>query len=67
MTADEASEYATIMNDIETYRSEMVINFILGLEPLDNYDTFVDTIRSMNIDRAIEIYQAALNRYNARG
>ncbi len=66
MTADEASEYASIMNDIETYRSEMVIRFILGTEPIENYDDFVDTIKSMNIEKAIEIQQAALDRFNAR-
>lgn len=66
MTADEAVEYANIMADVETYRSEMVINFILGLESLDNYDAFVQTLKDLNIERAIEINQAALDRYNAR-
>lgn len=67
ISADEASEYASIMSDIETYRSEMVIKFILGQESLDNYDKFVENIKSMNIDRAIEINQAALDRFNSRG
>lgn len=66
MTADEATEYANIMTDIDTYRSEMVVLFILGIEPMDNYDQFVETIRGMNIDRAIEIKQASLDRYNDR-
>ncbi len=66
MTSDEASEYANIMNDIETYRSEMVVNFILGVEPIENYDAFVENIKAMNIDRALEIKQASYDRFNKR-
>ncbi len=66
MTPEEAVEYANIMTDIETYRGEMVISFILGVEPIENYDSFVQTIKDMNIDRAIEIRQKSLDRYNAR-
>ncbi len=66
MNADEATEFANIMTDIETYRSEMVVNFILGVEPIENYDAFVEQIRSMNVERAIELKQASYDRFNAR-
>jgi len=66
LTADEGAEYSRIMSDIETYRQEMVLNFILGVEPLSNYDNFVNQIKSMNIERAIELQQAALDRFNKR-
>jgi putative aldouronate transport system substrate-binding protein len=66
MTSDEGAEFARIMSDIDTYRKEMVLNFILGTEPLSNYDNFVNQIKSMNIDRAIELQQAALDRFNQR-
>ena len=35
-------------------------------EPLDNYDAFVETMKSMGVEDAIAIYQAALDRWNAR-
>jgi len=38
----------------------------MGVEPMSNYEAFVEKIKSMNIDRAIEIYQAAVDRYNKR-
>ena len=66
LSADEGTEYAQIMGDIETYVNEMVVKFILGEEPLSNYDSFVEQVKSMNIDRAIELKQAALDRFNAR-
>lgn len=66
MTPEEGSEFAAIMSDIETYRDENAIRFILGTESFDNYDEFVETIKSMNIDRAIEIKQAAYDRLQQR-
>ncbi|GAA3410272.1 extracellular solute-binding protein [Paenibacillus hodogayensis] len=66
LTADESSKTASIMNDVKTYRDEMVNKFIMGSEPLANYDKFVQTIKSMGIDEAIKARQAALDRYNNR-
>jgi putative aldouronate transport system substrate-binding protein len=42
------------------------LGFITGSVPLSEYDSFCDNIRSMGIDELIDIYQAALDRYNAR-
>lgn len=66
MTPEEGTEFAAIMSDIETYRDENAIRYILGTESFDNYGNFVETIKSMNIDRAIEIKQAAYDRLQKR-
>ncbi len=65
-TSDESTELASIMTDINTYRDEMTLKFITGQEPIANFDTFVSTIKGMNIDRAIELKDAALTRYGQR-
>jgi ABC-type sugar transport system, periplasmic component len=65
-TSEESSEFAMIMNEINTYRDEMTIRFILGTESLDNYDNFIKTLETMGIERAIEIQNAAYTRYKAR-
>jgi len=65
-TPEESSEYATIMNDINTLVDEMTLKIILGQEPLEQYESYVDKMKSLHLDRAIEIQQAALDRYNAR-
>lgn len=65
-SAEESSRYASIMNDVQTYRDEMFDKFVMGTEPLDNFDKFVDTIKNMGIEEAIQIQQAALDRFNAR-
>lgn len=66
LTEDEGKEFPSIMNDINTLVSEKVVKFIMGVEPISNYDAFVNQIKSMKIDRALAIEQAALDRYNAR-
>jgi len=65
-TSEESSRFASIMNDVNTYKDEMFNKFIMGAEPLDNFDKYVKTIESMGIQDAIKIEQAALERYNKR-
>jgi putative aldouronate transport system substrate-binding protein len=38
----------------------------MGDKPLSEYDAFVAQLKSMNIERCIEIQQGALDRYLAR-
>jgi len=65
-TPEESSEFATIMNDINTLVDEMTLKIILGDEPVDKFDSYVAKMKSLKLDRAIEIETAALKRYNAR-
>lgn len=65
-TLEEANELANIMNDVNLYVDEMFAKFIMGLEPLEKYDAFVEQLKKMNIDRAIEITQAAVDRFDER-
>ncbi len=65
-TTDEATEFTNIMNDIKTYIKEEQVKFIMGTRSMDTFDDFINQIKSMKIDRAIEIKQGALDRFNAR-
>jgi putative aldouronate transport system substrate-binding protein len=65
-TPEESAELATIMSDINTYRDEMRTKYIMGIENLNTFDTYVRNIQNMGLDRAIEIYTGALRRFNAR-
>lgn len=66
LTSEESSKTSSIMNDVKTYRDEMINKFIMGAEPIANFDKFVQTIKGMGIDEAVKARQAALDRYNAR-
>ena len=65
-TSEERKEFSTIMNEINTYRDEMILKFIFGTESIYNFDIYVKNIENMGLDRALEIENAALERYNAR-
>ncbi len=67
MTADESEEFATLWADIRTLVNEFYMSVVTGSLDLEtNYDEFVENIKGQNIDRCIEIYQEALDRYNSR-
>lgn len=66
LTPEESAEYASIMSDINTYASTTVDQMVIGETSLADWDAFTDTLRSMKIERCVEIYQAALDRYNSR-
>ncbi|MFB5675427.1 extracellular solute-binding protein [Paenibacillus terreus] len=65
-TAEEADEMSSIMNDINALVKEAELKIILGTEPVDNYDRYVQQMKDMGIERALEIQQAAYERYLKR-
>ncbi len=64
--AEYSQEQSDILNEAYTYVDEMILKFIMGVESFDNYDAYLDTLRDIGIERAIEIqqitYDAAMNR-----
>jgi putative aldouronate transport system substrate-binding protein len=65
-TVDEDRGIAKIMNAVITYTDEMFYQYVTGLKSLDTFDEYVSEVKSMDIDRALELYQAAYDRYLAR-
>ena len=66
LTTEESDAFTSGYSDIATYVESETLGFITGSVPLTEYDAFCENIESMGIDELIEIYQAALDRYNAR-
>lgn len=60
------AEYSSLKSDISTYVNEMTIKFIRGTESLDNYDAYLENLKTMGVDRLIEIMQTATDEYYAR-
>lgn len=65
-TTDESARLSEIMANVETTCDEMIFKYIMGLEPMDKFDDLVNTIKGFGIEEAIDIYQAALDRYNKK-
>ncbi len=67
-TDEEKDEYAAIMADVQTYVEETINKFIVGDLDVDaDYPTFVETLKSMGAERALEINQAAVERWQNKG
>jgi len=45
----------------------MEVKFITGEEPIENHPQFVETLNSMGLERLIELYQGAYDRYLSAG
>ena len=66
-TSEESSEMTAIESEINTYRDEMFMKFLLGTESLDNFEAYQKQLANMGVERAVAIRQAAYDRYMARG
>ena len=62
-TEDEMMAKSDIESALSTYISETAFRFIVGEEPLDNFDDFVDTLYDMKLQDALDIYNAAYQRF----
>ncbi len=67
MPTEDGEEYSAIFNDVKTYANEARVKFITGEWDIDaKWDEYVSTIEGMDLETALEIKQAAVDRYNAR-
>jgi putative aldouronate transport system substrate-binding protein len=66
LTPEESSEAAKIINEVNTYADEMFLKFIMGVEPMENYDKYIEQLKKLGIEKYLTIQQTALDRYNKR-
>lgn len=65
LTSEERTEYANIMTEIDTYVGEVTAGFICGQKDISEVDAMPAKLKQMGLDRALEIQQNALDRYNS--
>lgn len=66
-TQDESKEYNTIKTNMDTWLAEWAIGAITGANSIDDFESvFVEEMKNIGVDRALEIQNAALERYNNR-
>lgn len=65
MTQEDSEEYTALAADISTYIDSLIPQFIIGERPLSDIPAVQEKIRSWDVDRCIELWQAALDRYCA--
>lgn len=66
MSVEEADEFSKISGEINTYTKEMLAAYMTGTKSLDTFETeYLATLKSLGVDRMIEIYQKAFDTFNA--
>lgn len=63
LSSDALTTRTSIMSEINTYVDEMTLKFIMGVEPLENFDQFVATVTAMGIEEATALTQEAYDAY----
>lgn len=62
-TAEESEIISTCLADVTTCCNEYSAKYIMGLESFDSWNTYVDKVKSMGVDKVVAAYQAAYDRY----
>ena len=67
MTTEEADEYTALAGDLTTYVSTELAKFITSEKNLDSdMDDFIQNLKTMGIERCVELKQTAYDRYLVR-
>lgn len=65
-TLEESAEYTRIQTDILKYVEEMMIKFITGKEPIENFDNYIAELDARGMQKLKTIMQDAYDRYLKR-
>ncbi len=64
-TEEESSIISQYLVDLTTYAEEMNVAFITGTTSLDEFDNYLNTLDSMNLQELLTVRQAQYDRYAA--
>lgn len=64
-TEAEYERASLLETDINSYVEQMIAKFLIGDEPIDNFDKFVSTLESMNLNELLKIKQDVYDRWLA--
>lgn len=63
LTGEEMGEANSIMADLATYVRENYLAFVDGSVPMSQWDVYAGGLNEVGLDRYLEIYQGAYDRY----
>lgn len=62
-TEEESNVMSQYMTDVQTYVDEMMVSFISGVTPLDEFDNYMSTLKNMNIEEILKVKSAQYARF----
>ena len=66
LSTEAGTEFNQIFADVDTYVIENYFAFITGDKPMSEWDSFIQGMKDMGIERCVELYQEAYEDYVAR-
>lgn len=66
LTAEQSAEISKKVSSITTYKDEMLLKFIMGIEPMENWETFTKELENRGVNDYIQLMQEAYERYQDR-
>ena len=63
---EEGEERANLHLEINNYAEEMIMRFIMGDEPLENFEKYQKTLKKMGIEKLLKIQQDAYDQYSKK-
>lgn len=66
-TVEQSEEMAFFMPDCKSYYEAALADFVTGVRDIETeWDSYVETMKSMNIEEGIQMYQEAYDNYMAK-
>ena len=66
MTDEENLVITDVATPIKAYVGEMALKFVLGEASLDEFDAYLAELEKMGLQKCLDVYNAAYERYLAR-
>ena len=66
LTTEQQTELATVIENLNTYKEEMMAKFIMGIEPIENFDEFKAQLNARGVEKYVEYHQQAYDRFMGR-
>lgn len=67
LESEESAEYNAALSEVSTYAAAQIAKFITGDEDLESgWDAYVETCNTLGAQTMIDVYTAAVERYNAQ-
>lgn len=66
LTQEQQNELTTLLDSLQTVKDEWQTKFIMGIEPISNFEAYRSELRSRGIDKYVEYMQQAYDRFENR-
>lgn len=63
---EESDIDANIMANVKTYVDEMILKFIVGNKPIDEFEEYVNQVKKFELEKSVKFRQDAYDRYKSR-